>query len=319
MGNEYRLIYPPRIWEIASTDTAPAIEINHAGTAAAFAAGADPLTELVELRANAGILNFRESTGVRGIGLTLTAAGDQTIASSAGNLIAEAAGTGDVILRVNATNVVTVDGGTSRVGIGIALPLTSLHVLASAAGTPAPNAGTLLTVEAAANTYISILTDADRQVGFLFGVPGNAIRGQLTYDQGVNRWVIVGNGIVRVLFDLNVCEFGEAVTIRTILGAALTLNAQGVAELALQSGSVSRIRMDNTGLAFFAVAPIAQQASAANLTNNVAVGGVDDTIANYTDLATYSTDAAAIRNDIYQLSRKLKQVNDALRLYGLLT
>jgi len=31
------------------------------------------------------------------------------------------------------------------------------------------------------------------------------------------------------------------------------------------------------------------------------------------DLTVYANDAAAIRNDIYQLARKLKQVNDALR------
>lgn len=59
--------------------------------------------------------------------------------------------------------------------------------------------------------------------------------------------------------------------------------------------------------------------SGANLTNNVTSGGTDDTIANYTDLTVYANDAATIRNDIYQLARKLKQVNDALRLYGLLT
>lgn len=75
-------------------------------------------------------------------------------------------------------------------------------------------------------------------------------------------------------------------------------------------------------LGFFATVaatPVAQQVSGANLTNNVTAGGTDDTIANYTDLVVYANDAAAIRNDIYQLARKLKQVNDALRAYGLLT
>jgi hypothetical protein len=70
---------------------------------------------------------------------------------------------------------------------------------------------------------------------------------------------------------------------------------------------------------FFSTAPAAQQTSGANLTNNVTAGGTNDTIANYTDLVTYSNDAAAIRNNIYQLARKLKQVNDALRVYGLLS
>lgn len=82
---------------------------------------------------------------------------------------------------------------------------------------------------------------------------------------------------------------------------------------------VTRIEANETGLGFFATAPVAQQVSGANLTNNVTAGGTDNTIANYTDLTTYATDAAAIRNNIYQLARKLKQVNDALRAYGLLT
>lgn len=70
---------------------------------------------------------------------------------------------------------------------------------------------------------------------------------------------------------------------------------------------------------FFGAGAASQQTSGANLTNNVTVGGTTDTIADFSDLTTYSNSAAAIRNDIYQLARKLKQVNDALRLYGLLT
>lgn len=76
---------------------------------------------------------------------------------------------------------------------------------------------------------------------------------------------------------------------------------------------------DATGIGFFNAAPVAQQVSGADLTNSVASGGTDDTIANFADLTTYSNDAATIRDNIYQLARKLKQVNDALRDYGLLT
>jgi len=66
-------------------------------------------------------------------------------------------------------------------------------------------------------------------------------------------------------------------------------------------------------------AAVVQQTSGANLTNNVTSGGTDDTIANYTDLTVYANDAAAIRNNIYQLARKLKQINDGLRLFGFFT
>lgn len=74
-----------------------------------------------------------------------------------------------------------------------------------------------------------------------------------------------------------------------------------------------------TTLSFFAQTAVVRQTSGANLTNNVTSGGTDDTIANFTDLTTYANDSAAIRNDIYQLARKLKQLNDGLRSYGLFT
>lgn len=83
--------------------------------------------------------------------------------------------------------------------------------------------------------------------------------------------------------------------------------------------ATEHLRLGSNKIGFFAATSVIQQTSGANLTNNVTVGGVNDTIANYTDLVVYANDAAAIRNDIYQLARKLKQVNDALRNYGLLT
>lgn len=79
------------------------------------------------------------------------------------------------------------------------------------------------------------------------------------------------------------------------------------------------VRFDALTMGFFGVAPGAQGTSGANLTNNVTAGGSTDVIANYTDLVTYANDAAAIRNDIYQLSKKLKQINDGLRVLGLFT
>ena len=72
-------------------------------------------------------------------------------------------------------------------------------------------------------------------------------------------------------------------------------------------------------IGFFSTAPVAQQAGVEDVTNNVTAGGTDGTIANYTDLVTYSNDAAAIRNDIYQLARSLAQAKNALRTYGLLS
>lgn len=72
-------------------------------------------------------------------------------------------------------------------------------------------------------------------------------------------------------------------------------------------------------IGFFGTTPAIQQTQGATLTNNVTSGGSANTIANFTSLTTYSTDAATIRNDIYQLSQTLKIVVDALRTYGLLS
>lgn len=95
------------------------------------------------------------------------------------------------------------------------------------------------------------------------------------------------------------------------------LDVQG--GLLIAPSGVSKLSVTGTGFGFFAATPVAQQASGANLTNNVTTGGTDDTIADITDLTVYANAAADIRNNIYQLARKLKQVNDALRAYGLLT
>jgi hypothetical protein len=76
---------------------------------------------------------------------------------------------------------------------------------------------------------------------------------------------------------------------------------------------------DGSYAGFFSVAPVAQPVSAADLTNNVTSGGTSDQIDDFSDLAVYGNDSAAIRNDIYQLARKLKQVNDGLRDLGLLS
>lgn len=72
-------------------------------------------------------------------------------------------------------------------------------------------------------------------------------------------------------------------------------------------------------LGFWNAAPIVQPTDGAALTNSVTVGGTTNTIADFTNLTVYATDAPAIRNDIYQLARKVKIIDDALRLMGLLS
>jgi len=82
-------------------------------------------------------------------------------------------------------------------------------------------------------------------------------------------------------------------------------------------------------ISFFGATAASQQTSGANLTNNVTSGGTTDQIADISlpgfagsdtvDLGVLGAAFGTVRDDLYQLARKLKQVNDALRVYGLLT
>ena len=55
----------------------------------------------------------------------------------------------------------------------------------------------------------------------------------------------------------------------------------------------------------------------AQLTNNIAATGTS-TLADWTSLTTYSTDASAIKAACYQLAKKMIAHETALRNYGLL-
>jgi hypothetical protein len=94
----------------------------------------------------------------------------------------------------------------------------------------------------------------------------------------------------------------------------------GVARpIVFSAGATEVLRIqDSGGVSFFGASPPGQQTSA-DLTNDVTSGGTDDTIEDFSDLTVFANSAATIRNDIYQLARKLKQLNDGLRAYGLFT
>lgn len=72
-------------------------------------------------------------------------------------------------------------------------------------------------------------------------------------------------------------------------------------------------------LSFYDVTtPIAKPTRGATLTNNVTAGGTTDQIDDFVG-TLYATDAATIRNDIYQLARALRQLDVGLRALGLFT
>ncbi len=113
-------------------------------------------------------------------------------------------------------------------------------------------------------------------------------------------------------------------TITTQYGLFIDPLTQGATNYAIytQAGIV-RLGGDlvhaGAAVGFYNKAAVAQPTDGVALTNSVTAGGTTDTISNWTNLSTYSTDAAAIRNAIYQLARKLKITHDALRSVGLIS
>lgn len=143
--------------------------------------------------------------------------------------------------------------------------------------------------------------------------------------QSTGTGAYTGGQLVRVVAETSDGTVQDVGTLDFTWAVATTASRTGRVTLRAFDYNAGRevIRIEADGsaglLGFFAATAVVKQTSGANLTNNVTSGGTNDVIADFTDLTTYANDAAAIRNDIYQLARKLKQVNDALRAYGLLT
>ncbi len=87
--------------------------------------------------------------------------------------------------------------------------------------------------------------------------------------------------------------------------------------VALCLNGVSNFGANDTGVCFNAVTvPVAAQSISAALTNNIGVSGTS-TLADWTSLTVYATDAAAIKAACYQGILKLGKIETALRNYGL--
>lgn len=140
-----------------------------------------------------------------------------------------------------------------------------------------------------------------------------------------NAFAIDSGGAVRINNGSNLAylqmETGQSSAVSPSNTGRIRYNVTAQAFEISQNGSAYSALIATSGstLGFFGATPVTQQVDGNNLTNNVTSGGTTSQIDDFTNLTVYATDAATIRNDIFQLARTLKIVNDALRLYGLLT
>lgn len=238
--------------------------------------------------------------------------------------------TADTGLFNNAIGVNVVSSQTSGFAVLTALNLTATQ---SSGAATVPVCTTLImgAVAASAGTFLTGLF-----VGAQFGMSSTAAQtGGITDAYIFNLVAPVYTGSKPVInFGINLQNQGHSgVTYSSAINIAAQSGSTSNYAFVSASGNlhgfgttvptetvqVSGTFKVSSSIGFFGANVQTQQVSGANLTNNVTVGGTNDTIADFADLSTYSNDAATIRNDIYQLARKLKQVNDGLRTYGILT
>jgi hypothetical protein len=146
---------------------------------------------------------------------------------------------------------------------------------------------------------------------------GNANGGTLFLDAaygigaGVRGNISIGFGNGATASAANVSEYAHDlaqivvnnVVVFTSDTSGTAINAPGATSL--------KIGLSTNNIGFFGASGTTQQ-TIQPLVNNVTVGGTTDTIDDFTSLTVYSVDAPAIRNDIYQLARKVQQLEAAM-------
>jgi hypothetical protein len=187
---------------------------------------------------------------------------------------------------------------------------------------PLAGADLIPIVQGGANKKLTV-TQLSAFVGAI-GAPVTGGTGQrLLFVNNTGGGPILGD-LSSVLWDGDILSIGAFIGLTassgnaqfgyTTIGAGKITFDDVAGDAAFASGAHT---LSSSGIGFFGNGPTAQQTSAP-LTNNVTAGGTSDTIEDYSSLTVYTTDAAAIRNNLYQLARKLKEIQDAMYAYGIL-
>lgn len=135
---------------------------------------------------------------------------------------------------------------------------------------------------------------------------GTGIANAIRFADSVNLYATGANNLT----------FSDTTDARNI---SLTLTAASDQTIATSAGGLI-LQTTGGSISFLGGTPQTLQVSGANLTNNVTAGGTTNVVDDITiGVSINAADGVTTRNAVYQLARKLKQVNDALRLYGLLT
>jgi hypothetical protein len=96
-----------------------------------------------------------------------------------------------LIFRYDNADKMTLDNGS--LGIGTVAPDSKLHIMNESAGTIAPIAHTVVTIENNDDNYISFLNPAGVKAGLIFGDADDNDKAQLYYDHDDDRFWMIGD------------------------------------------------------------------------------------------------------------------------------
>jgi hypothetical protein len=242
-------------------------------------------------------------------GAITQSAGALGIGTTSGNITVSTTTSGNVVL--NAAGALDLDAGTT-----VAIDAVSSISLDAAAASNFSVDGANLLLETTNSGAVNLSSAGAIDVQASTAVSIDSSGGAISVGGDANAFAInIGTGAA-----------ARSITIGNTTGATGIVLNTGSGDITISDGT-DFVLNTTTGtkigtgttqkLGFWNAAPVVQSAVAA-FTNNVTSGGTNDQIDDYTDLTTYANDATTIRNNFYQLGRKLDEVVDALRLYGLL-
>ena len=244
--------------------------------------------------------------------------GDITTSSATFNLVNDAttinlgstAITRAINIGTNATNVQTINIGTGAaaniISIGSATGAASL-TLQSGTGNIALSGGNSTTYTIGTSSTTGTITIGQSTDTNTINIGNGATASTKTQTINVGNSTASG-GITNI--NIGAASNGtNTITIGKFGGGSVNVILGGD-DVQIGDNALSDV-------GFFGTTP-QPKTSVTDITNSVTSGGTANTLSNYTSLTTYSTDAAAIRGNFYQIGLKLNAIIDALQSYGLI-
>jgi len=259
-----------------------------------------------------GFAILENNSGTNATSFTnIEAAGEYQISTGVSPIIDRMSLTADHLIKQVGSNPFTISNGIG----GSNLALSTSGVVSGTAGTISAIAGNGLS--SSTNGGVISLRSGDG------GTNGSG--GALTIVSGAGNGTGIGGDITIqaltggahggdiTLSSNHVINITSPTVNMTGTSGVNTIGNAGGGSTTIQSPTLT---LSGTSIGMYTASPTTQGAVGTTLVNNVTAGGTTGTIADFTSLSVYATDAATIRNDIYQLALKVATLEAKLKLLG---